>query len=195
MSFIEPALSSSSFFSLQFIKTSYFEVWSKATIRKLIIWEEFQSCVNIHCTFLPFLCNLGLYAWQPSPEVSLVCAKLLETAKSGVSNKDKYLQSTIRFVDKHLSLSSSIAVWSTDTRKAFGCVLEFEVGKLSTSPFFIFVEKTRKQGYDIDSGVEFRTPLIIEEFLSCWQYMIMLCFVCGDYGMQTLLTHDWKINK
>lgn len=140
-----------------------------------------------------------MYAWQPSPEISLICIKLLETAKSGLSNKDKYLQSTIRFMDKYLSLSSSIAAWSTDARKAFGCVLEFEVGKLSTSlsSSFLFVGRTKKQGYDNDSGVEVRAPSIIEEFFffllkiieeffSCWQAM------CGDYGMKTLLTDDRK---
>lgn len=47
--------------------------------------------------------------WQPSPEISVICSKLMETAKSSLNRRDRYLQSTIKFLDKHCPSSFEVA--------------------------------------------------------------------------------------
>ncbi|KAG7957678.1 hypothetical protein I3843_11G187400 [Carya illinoinensis] len=59
-------------------------------------------------------CNCIASSFVVSPEISQICSKLIETAKSCLSANDKYLQSTIKFLDKNLRAPvvavSSIAV-------------------------------------------------------------------------------------
>ncbi|KAG6689736.1 hypothetical protein I3842_11G189400 [Carya illinoinensis] len=59
-------------------------------------------------------CNCIASSFVVSPEISQICSKLIETAKSCLSANDKYLQSTIKFLDKNLRAPvvavSSVAV-------------------------------------------------------------------------------------
>lgn len=57
------------------------------------------------------------FIWQLSHGISQICSKLIETAKLCLGASDKYLQSTIKFLDKNLPnpmAAPSIAVWKTD---------------------------------------------------------------------------------
>ncbi|KAF5478944.1 hypothetical protein F2P56_005464 [Juglans regia] len=47
-------------------------------------------------------CNCIASSFVVSPEISQICSELIETAKSCLSASDKYLQSTIKFLDKNL---------------------------------------------------------------------------------------------
>ncbi|XP_040988402.1 VPS35 endosomal protein-sorting factor-like isoform X3 [Juglans microcarpa x Juglans regia] len=47
-------------------------------------------------------CNCIASSFVVSPEISQICSKLIETAKSCLSASDKYLQSTIKFLDKNV---------------------------------------------------------------------------------------------
>ncbi|KAM6553777.1 hypothetical protein CsatB_014539 [Cannabis sativa] len=51
-------------------------------------------------------CNCIGSSFNPSPEISAICFKLMETAKSCLSRRDVYLQSTIKFLGKRFPLSS-----------------------------------------------------------------------------------------
>lgn len=65
--------------------------------------------------FLPY--EFSLFTWQLSLEISQICFKLIETAKSCLNTSDKYLQSTIKFLDKMLpapNVAPSVAVWKTN---------------------------------------------------------------------------------
>ncbi|KAF3453419.1 hypothetical protein FNV43_RR03859 [Rhamnella rubrinervis] len=53
-------------------------------------------------------CNCIATSFIASEEISPICTKLLETAKSCLSHNDRYLQSTVKFMDRHWP-SSSIA--------------------------------------------------------------------------------------
>ncbi|KAG6671064.1 hypothetical protein I3843_Q017200 [Carya illinoinensis] len=59
-------------------------------------------------------CNCIASSFVVSPEISQICSKLIETAKSCLSANDKYLQSTTKFLDKNLRAPvvavSSVAV-------------------------------------------------------------------------------------
>ncbi|XP_062077630.1 uncharacterized protein LOC133782367 isoform X4 [Humulus lupulus] len=52
-------------------------------------------------------CNCIASSFNPSPEIYVICSKLMETAKSCLSRRDVYLQSTIKFLDKDLPPLSS----------------------------------------------------------------------------------------
>ncbi|WCJ32961.1 VPS35 endosomal protein-sorting factor-like [Euphorbia peplus] len=53
-------------------------------------------------------CNCIALSFKENNDVVQVCAKLIETAKFCLSANDKYLQSTIRYVDEQLSNSRSM---------------------------------------------------------------------------------------
>ncbi|KAH7544413.1 hypothetical protein JRO89_XS15G0163600 [Xanthoceras sorbifolium] len=54
-------------------------------------------------------CNCLASSFEINRDILPVYSKLIETAKSSLSSKDKYLQSTIKFLDKHLSTSEARA--------------------------------------------------------------------------------------
>ncbi|PON91931.1 Suppressor of white apricot protein [Trema orientale] len=47
-------------------------------------------------------CNCIASSFNPSPEITVICSKLMETAKSCLSTRDKYLLSTAKFLDKQI---------------------------------------------------------------------------------------------
>lgn len=47
-------------------------------------------------------CNCIAASFKINHDIQPVCSKLIETAKSNLSTNDEYLQSTIKFLDKHL---------------------------------------------------------------------------------------------
>lgn len=53
-------------------------------------------------------CNCILSSFKASREVSEVCMKLMEIAKSCLDANDNYMQSTLSFIDKHLSNPSGL---------------------------------------------------------------------------------------
>ncbi|KAL5548438.1 hypothetical protein UlMin_003669 [Ulmus minor] len=53
-------------------------------------------------------CNCIASSFSPSAETSLICSKLIETAKSCLRKRDRFLESTVKFLDKQFSSSSVV---------------------------------------------------------------------------------------
>ncbi|GMN51638.1 hypothetical protein TIFTF001_020788 [Ficus carica] len=51
-------------------------------------------------------CNCIASSFAPSPDITLICSKLMDTAKSCLSTRDRYLQLTFKYLDKHLPSST-----------------------------------------------------------------------------------------
>ena len=84
-----------------------------STVCLVLLWK-----LLCYICFLFFALRIFfLFIWQLNHGISPICSKLIETAKLCLSANDKYLQSTIKFLDKNLPnpmVAPSIAVWKTD---------------------------------------------------------------------------------
>lgn len=63
----------------------------------------------VHCILIPdrlhFVLIPDAFFEQMSHEISAICSKLVETAKLCLAPNNKYLQSTIRILNSHMSES------------------------------------------------------------------------------------------
>ncbi|KAF5203371.1 hypothetical protein FRX31_007042 [Thalictrum thalictroides] len=48
-------------------------------------------------------CNYVLSAYKATSEISTICSKLMEIAKSCLNANDKYMRNTVKYLDKHMS--------------------------------------------------------------------------------------------
>ncbi|XP_010244471.1 PREDICTED: UPF0505 protein isoform X2 [Nelumbo nucifera] len=55
-------------------------------------------------------CNCIISSFKANPEISLICSRLMEIAKSCLNANDKYLRSTLNILDKHLACSRDACV-------------------------------------------------------------------------------------
>lgn len=67
-------------------------------IKRVVVEGASTSFIDFSFTLSLF----SLFIGQITAEISPICSKLVETAKLCVSSNDKYLQSTMRYLDKNL---------------------------------------------------------------------------------------------
>ncbi|EXB66322.1 hypothetical protein L484_008062 [Morus notabilis] len=82
--------------------------FSKLVLQHLIDSIQQEPSLAARGSLALEACNCIASSFAPSPEISLICSKLMETAKSCLSTRDRYLHLTFKFLDKYLP-SSEVA--------------------------------------------------------------------------------------
>lgn len=111
--------------------------------------------------------------WQPSPDITLICSKLVDTAKSCLSTRDRYLQLTFKYLDKHWPSSTVsdagtlIAAWWTHAQCLHSIRVSEERGILVAAMTLVWEFDCKSQFWIVGSLCSSLQRHFIDSFRIC----------------------------